>query len=146
MSLTRQHQRYLDANGDVPGDCWRTALANVMEVPRDEVPHFIHVYADAPDDELGNGAWFVESRAWVERERPGWTLKAYEPTWPFWTVAPEGIPQGVILTGQSPRGDWLHCVVADWTTGELVHDPHPAGGGVLSQVDVVALIRKDWIA
>lgn len=32
-----------------------------------------------------------------------------------------------------------------WQTGDLVHDPHPDGGGVLSLVDVVALVRKGWI-
>lgn len=145
--LAAQHQLYLDANGDIPGDCWRTALACVLEMPRDDVPHFIHLHADDPDDEFGNGGWFVASRAWVEEHRPGWTLRAYDPTFPFWTEPgpPPDVPPGMILTGQSPRGDWLHCVVVDWQTGELVHDPYPGGGGVLSLVDVVALVRKEWI-
>ena len=46
-----------------------------------------------------------------------------------------------ILTGKSPRGNFNHAVVA--YNGEVVHDPHPIGGGVESFVDAIWGVRKD---
>ncbi|MDF2508460.1 MAG: hypothetical protein K0Q52_2319 [Microbacterium sp.] len=140
--LRRQHQAILDANGPVPGDCWRTALACLLEVPRDEVPHFIHAHNNEP------GEWWLSSVAWVEHQRPGYTLAAWDPRWPIiqWDgIEPEDAPQWAILTGKSPRGDWQHCVIASARTGQILHDPHPAGGGLRSQDDVAVVVRKEWV-
>jgi len=45
-----------------------------------------------------------------------------------------------ILSGKSPRGDFLHSVVADGLT--IIHDPHPSRAGILTQEDVVVLIPR----
>lgn len=138
--LHRQFQRYTDAEGDPPGDCWRTALACLIQVPRDEVPHFIHEYQGhkvGPRGTLSTPLWWVKSVEWVEQQRPGWTLENYAPRFPVYDG--DG-PSRVIISGQSPRGDWLHAVIADSVTGALVHDPHPSGAGVLDQQEMAALI------
>lgn len=140
LDLERQHQRYTDTTaahlaGDpdaVPGDCWRTALACLLGVPRDEVPHFVHLH---PEE---GPAWWHASVAWVEEQCPGWTLVNIAPAFPVY-LEPEAAPRRALLTGQSPRGDWHHVVVVDAITGGLVHDPFPGGGGVLTQTDVAAL-------
>lgn len=137
--LARQHQRYLEAGGEIPGDCWRTAIACLVEVPRDDVPHFIHEYAG--DDEMST-EWWTQSVAFVEAAVPGWTLVCLAPEFPIYQH-PDDAPRRVIVTGQSPRGDWLHCVIADAATGELVHDPYPGAAGVLTHVEVAALTQKD---
>lgn len=157
ITLREQHQAFTDttaaylAGEDVPpGDCWRTAIACLLEVPRDEVPHFIADYPleDDVDVELGP-QWWQESVAWVEQQMPGWTLRCWTPgNYPFYT--PEqasNAPDRVILTGQSPRGDWPHVVLVDGATGVLAWDPFPGGQGVLEPlVDIIALVRKEWVA
>lgn len=159
LTLREQHQvftdttaAYLAGEDAIPGDCWRTALACLLEVPRDDVPHFIHLYGidgDSEDLDLELGArWWRESVAWVERTRPGWTIRSWTPTgWPFYNGDNLGAPDRVLLTGGSPRGDWLHVVLVDAETGALAHDPFPGGEGVLEPyVDRVALVREEWLA
>ncbi len=46
-----------------------------------------------------------------------------------------------ILSGTSPRGDWLHAVVMQ--DGTIVHDPHPDKTGVTKWVDVTIFIVLD---
>ena len=134
-NLAEQHQAHLEANGPIVGDCWRTAIACLLEVPRDEVPHWIEIYKDQPES-IG---WWYDTVAFVEAARPGWTLTLVRPpSWPIYTH-PQISPARVLLTGQSPRGDWLHVVLADAVTGDLAWDPHPTGGGVLSQVEAAVL-------
>jgi len=142
--LSRQHQKYTDTTaahmaGDpdaIPGDCWRTALACLLEVPRDTVPHFIHLYPDEGSE------WWHASVKWVEEQMPGWTLYNLVPEFPVY-LHPEDSPKKILLTGQSPRGNWQHVVVADALTGELIHDPFPSGAGVLDRLDVAALVTKE---
>lgn len=136
-ALDRQHQRFLERDGDIPGDCWRTAIACLLEIPRDDVPHFIHEHGG--DEESTD--WWYATVAFVEAARPGWTLVCLRPYFPIY-AHPEDGPARVVLTGGSPRGAWLHCVVADAITGELVHDPFPDGTGVTDHVEVSALIGK----
>lgn len=51
-------------------------------------------------------------------------------------------PPGLyILGGKSPRGDFLHAVIARGTT--VVHDPHPSREGVLSHVDGTIFVPLD---
>lgn len=172
QEFTDTTQRYHDGEDVTPGDCWRACLASLLEVPLAEVPHFIHLYPDLPEDadpaelaaearlaERHGARWWRESVAWVQEQRPGWTIASWdrpEPWTPFYNLdwAPElpasvtssGIVPRLILTGPSPRGDWHHSVLVDAQTGELEHDPFPGGEGVLpGPGDRVALVREDWI-
>lgn len=142
VDLARQFQRYTDANGDPPGDCWRTALACLLEVPRDDVPHFIHEYPTRiiamPRGFPSIPEWWVRSVEWVEATRPGWTLENYAPRFPVYDG--DNAPDRVIASGQSPRGDWLHAVIVSARDGSLIHDPHPSGDGVLDHREMQALI------
>lgn len=120
--MTPVDQVHLDGGGlDAPilGDCWRSAIASILSLPRDDVPHFIQ---DARHD--GDAAWLRATQAWLsERGLVG----------TFWSGPPPGFEGYAIATGPSPRGDWLHCVVVHIATTEDpdvmhvqdVHDPHP---------------------
>jgi hypothetical protein len=155
QEYTDTTESYLDGHDVVPGDCWRTALACLLEVPRDDVPHFIHLYeggTGAPGEDVENHPdgprWWRESVAWVERQRPGWTIQAWAPgDWPFYADDAVDAPDRVLLTGRSPRGDWSHVVLVDAKTGALSWDPFPGGQGVLApHVDRVALVRAEGLA
>lgn len=148
----------------VPGDCWRACLASLLEVPLAEVPHFIHLFPDAPPAdpaeaeserrliEMLGPRWWRESVAWVQFHRPGWTLAAWERPNPWHPIYHRDMyEQGllerrVILTAPSPRGAWHHSVIVDAVTADLVHDPFPGGQGVLDGPgDVVCLVKPEWL-
>ena len=51
-------------------------------------------------------------------------------------------PRGLhVLAGGSPRGDYLHAVVARGS--EIVHDPHPSRVGLMDHVDVTLIVPLD---
>lgn len=146
--LRRQHQRHLDTTAAylagekvTPGDCWRTAVACLLEELRDDVPHFIDLYPVDDRNYSEGPMWWQATVAYVEAQRPGWTLENYNPAFPAY-LDPERSPQLVIGTGQSPRGDWFHSVLLDAKTGELFSDPHPSGAGILTVESMAALVTK----
>lgn len=113
------------------GDCWRTAVACLLDMPDPlAVPHFIAL-----------DGWWESTVAWVEIETQGrWTLGAFDPVFPIY-VAPDLSPQFVIGTGPSPRGDFLHAVIVSALDGELIWDPHPSRAGLAGPlVDIAVLL------
>lgn len=116
----------------------RAAFASLLDLPLDEVPHWVDIYINV-DDHVVQEMW-DEVIEFVEAYRPGMTLNWVKAEFPIYT---SGALPYVILTGKSPRGDWNHCVLVDSETGELAWDPHPSGGGVLEPlVDVMCLVTK----
>jgi hypothetical protein len=106
------------------GDCWRTCIASILDLPAEDVPNF----ADANDDQ-----WWAETQAFIET-----TLGAEYGMW-YWPklseVPLEKVETGhLIISGPSPRGNFHHAVVGD-LAGRIVHDPHPSRAG---------LAGKDW--
>lgn len=141
-NYAEQTQEFTNHGEGVVGDCWRTALACLLEIPRAIVPHFALIHKDDSEDD--NHAWWWSSVQFVEKAKPGWTLVCLSPSFPVYNF-PRTAPKRVVLTGKSPRGDWFHCVIADAVTGEIVWDPHPSHDGILSVIEVSALthIQKD---
>lgn len=104
------------------GDCDRTCLASFLGVEPTDVPHFFGMEDADPH---------FASHKWLEKR--GLARIAFAPKegeHAYW------IPSGpFIAVGKSPRGDWLHAVVARvvaWEPlrWELVHDPHPSREGI----------------
>jgi hypothetical protein len=96
-----------------------------LEIPLDEVPYFM---GDKPPGETND--WFRGFLDWL-RPRGYWAIPLQVGN--GWT--PEGL---CILSGKSPRGDWLHSVIADGLS--VAHDPHPSRAGIETMVDVVVLV------
>jgi len=130
--LVRHHQLVLadparadghDATGE-PGDCWRTAVACLLGLHPADVPNIVRYHSNM--DEL---------RFWLE-DYAGLDY-GVTPGPEFVLEHPDLYPPGqlFIATGQSPRGDWLHCAIVDAAL-ELVHDPHPSGAGILDVREV----------
>lgn len=101
--------------GERTGNCLAACIASIFECSIDEVGPF------SPD------GWHDDLARWLApRGFFPICLSLAAETWR---------PQGLyVLAGRSPRGDFLHAVVARGR--EIVHDPHPDRTGVLSHVDV----------
>jgi len=105
-----------DIFGNLKGNCFQAAVASILELPLEDVPHvMIH------DD------WDVRLHEWLSQFN-------------LWTVAVDAkiakeynhIPAGYhLISGQSPRGDFWHTVVG--YQGEMVHDPHPSRDGLTEE-------------
>lgn len=139
MSPSYPHQAYLAQRPDgrtldgTPGDCYRTCVAILVDQDRDAVPHAV-LFGDSCDDVI---------RRHVRATRPGWDLGWYLPTpWPLYADPDQAAPcqQLAIATGPSPRGPFLHCVVVDAFTGDLVHDPHPSGAGLAGDITTIDVL------
>lgn len=123
-------------------ECFRCCLASIFEVPLERMPFF---GADlmGPEGEVPETEFAVtqerELQDWLEKRGVGFKrIHLVEEG-----DAPQRVPWGTcIAEGPGPRGVY-HAVV--WQVpgvidlgaprpgryGEVVHDPHPSGGGLL---------------
>ncbi|ONI65642.1 hypothetical protein CSIV_05020 [Microbacterium sp. CSI-V] len=92
----------------IPGDCMRSAVASLLDLPTEAVPHF--ALFDAP------GAWYQAFMLWLG----GRDLIVR----PRRAADVDGL---CLAIGMSPRGV-EHVVV--WGPDGLIHDPHPSGAGI----------------
>ncbi len=92
----------------IPGDCMRTAVASLLDLPIEAVPHF--VLFDEP------GAWFEAFNLWLRGR--GLYVKP---------LRAGHVDRECLALGMSPR-DVEHIVV--WGPDGLVHDPHPSRAGI----------------
>lgn len=123
---------YHDPENGVYGDCHRAALASLLDLPLDAVPHFMHGLG--PDDgEAFNDAQeaFLRTRGLtpiifpIDDERNG--LEAV-------LIALESYNPGVyyLLGGSSANGTG-HTVVAGG--GKIVHDPARDDSGIVGPME-----------
>lgn len=123
------HTQTIFGNGDdgaTPGNCTQAALASLLDLPLDQVPHII-LFHD----------WYKATKLFLDGR--GKKLRVYvapgevRDYWEHIGVevadldrAPSG--QMMLAMGTSNNGPWLHIVV--WKSGELVHDSHPNRTGI----------------
>lgn len=130
MTPHTQDQLYDPTRPDHRGNCWQTVIASVLDLPLDEVPHFVQ-------DEVDHGMdfawhWWNRTLNWL-RER-GLRL---DPCYGL-----DGAPGDyVLVSGKSPRaGGTIHHVVV-YRDGAMVHDPHPDRTGLTTIDHVGHVIR-----
>jgi hypothetical protein len=93
----------------VRGNCWRAAIASLLEIGIDSMPAF---------EDAGH-RMFSDTRTWAMNE--GYSVFAYDADKPPASYA--------IAFGQSPRRfDSDHAIVVE--DGVMVHDPHPSSEGL----------------
>lgn len=99
----------------VPGNCFQAALAGILGISINAVPHFAL---------LGTHHWLNCAIAWLTVEHNVETDTINSP-------ADEGYIQlkYCMLRGQTKRGTY-HAVIGEAATGEMVHDPHPSREGL----------------
>ena len=101
--------------GGKEGNCMQAAIASILELPLDEVPHLMLYSVDD---------WWGKYEEWAKQ-------LGLQPI----GIDPNGDwkPKGWhLIIGGSPRGDFDHVVVG--FAGEPVHDPYPEGGCELTEV------------
>lgn len=106
------------------GNCYQAAIASVLELTLDDVPHF--AMQCGPHYEDHGPVWWRAATTWAYEqglELQWLPIKDYRiPRDADWRLS-------AIASGPSPRGTFLHTVVVD-SIGELLHDPHPSGAGL----------------
>lgn len=123
------------------GDCWRAGIASILGCPISEVPHFVRDYPQSENDDTAR--WFEETRRWLT-ENYQLTVLYYDNPDAIraeYRAEPSAYPH-ILIDGQSPRGDFLHVVVGDAITGEIVHDPHPSRVGLATITGAFVLTRN----
>lgn len=110
--------------GEERGNCLQAAIASLFEVDLVEVPHFV-----AHED------WWGCLDGWLAERN----LLA------VWVKDGHEIPWGIdyLAVGTSPRGSFKHVVIE--RNGELVHDPHPSGDGLVEREGIYYLVARDLV-
>ena len=114
IPLTQTHFYGGKEKGITRGNCWQTCIASLLELPLEDVPHFVDI------DEQGGQDWWQHTLEWL-------LYKGYA----MYTPDEHPAEGYYLVTGKSPRGDYYHVVI--YEGGNMVHDPHPSGAGVLTE-------------
>lgn len=134
-----------DPNG--PGNCFSACVASVLECDLAELPdeaeivkrlkvEFAGQWESWPDRFKWGKSW---AQLWVETNNflRGRGLAMLEVQGPFLSEMPDVYS---IVSGKSPRGLEHACVGRGL---EIVHDPHPDGGGVADERTYVIFVAID---
>lgn len=108
----------------IGGNCFSACIASILEVGIEDVPLFVR-----------KGRWYGQYRSWLRTHGLdflaviGWSKSDIK-----------YIPSVYsIVSGMGARG-LLHAVV--YFDSEMVHDPHPEGGGVKDIIDWIYIVPK----
>lgn len=114
-------QQILHGEGEENGDCLRAAVASLLCLSIDQVPHFL-----SKDNENREDHWWDLMSRWLHARGLTMVNVPYREDW----VSDWLRNAYYLLAGPSPRfPKELHQVVARGT--EVVHDPHPDRTGIL---------------
>lgn len=131
MLAQKQKFRHDPENG-VFGDCFRTVLACLLDMPRDDVPHFFDGLHDAaiPDDKQ------KAVRDWLLSKGYGKVAVAFDSK--FGVSAILNVMGTIncdvlwMLSGRSETG-CNHVVIC--RGGEIIHDPSLTDAGIIGPCD-----------
>lgn len=113
----------------IRGDCYRACIASILELPLEEVPHFMQIDVDTKEYYLGHVQNWLLEKGMFMMSLPEEINEYYK-----WIID-EKYPGYVIASGVSPRqpeGKTLHHAVV-MKSGKIVHDPHPSREGLVGE-------------
>jgi hypothetical protein len=111
--------------GDPDGNCWNAVLASLLECPLEGIPF-----------EVGRDPGYWQKYSQWLLSAYGLVLLDFRANWPKQSPL---VPKGHHgMSGPGPR-DLVHSVVG--LNGRILHDPHPAGGGLLRVERYEILVR-----
>jgi hypothetical protein len=106
------------------GNCLQASVASLLELPLEAVPHWV-------EEAARPGQWYTDFNNWFVREyRLVPHIVGAKTHYP-----PEGVY--CLAWGKSARG-LDHSVV--YKNAEIVHDPHPEGGGLVDIEQFVVFV------
>lgn len=115
-------------NDGMPGDCFRAALASLLGLRVDEVPHFV-LYL----------SWWEETRRWLQSRGQDLAYAQHgDDMHQRWCASEPSTP--VVVSGPSPRGDFWHAAVG-LVDGTVLWDPHPSRAGLRGVEEFFVLVR-----
>jgi len=154
-----QHQRFMaQAAPEHRGDCWRTAIAILLGLDRDDVPNFIEA-----DYWVGATEEWLAERGWLWRDVPiasfltgaarmpdhGWVIVngVTRRSADHWRSEQPWALHFRTLTANAPSGTGLihHSVVMRHDLGEFI-DPHPDASGIHAPTEVSLIYRDEAMA
>lgn len=120
--MTPVKQEFLhDPSNGVYGDCQRAVIASLLDLPIQEVPHFL---GESKNDSIGYWGLlqdFLRSKGYA------WLVVPPKSGAAFFGAEYESIYHEI--SGPSPRGNGVtHAVVG--CDGQIVFDPHPSNAGL----------------
>lgn len=112
MTPVNQSKLYC-SDGIHNGNCYAACLASLLNVPLWMVPPF--------EDMFARVGWRARVQEWLRRlfDLEQARIEGHNPA---------ALPEFYIANGLSKRGVH-HSVI--YSAGELVHDPHPSGDGIV---------------
>lgn len=112
--------------GDAEGNCFAACIASLMELDIADVPDFSQV----KDKDNNPIHWLdaVDKWLWDRGMRMIVALPEYYPDNCYY-----------MAWGKSPRG-FEHSVL--YYNGEMKHDPHPDGTGIVQVVDIAYFVQR----
>lgn len=119
------HKQTIFTGSGRPGNCVQAALASILDLELDEVPHFLETASSPEEWELAFQAWLHERRIFIAR---------YSSEWIF--------PCLYLASGTTKRNPnvWHMVVMQD---GKLIHDPHPENTGLVQVKQIRLLVPYD---
>lgn len=123
-----------------PGDnqCLRHAVASLFELTLEEVPFFGGQYA-FDDEARANGLYGIQQ----DRDLDAWLAERGIERRTLFDYPGSAKPWGLCLAyGETIRGTY-HAVVWDAAKGEMAHDPHPSGAGLVKPDEFVCFVVVD---
>lgn len=129
---------------DRKGDCFAACLASLLEIPLEEVPNFRDLQEQPGGKDM---VWQADEWLREKHSKRFLGIEIYHPGGGERTdicllnrLFCANQNEFVLLSGESPRKNVdgskkYHCVIgkADCWGFEVVHDPHPEGGGIVGQ-------------
>lgn len=117
-----------DPDAGLIGDCFRCSVASILELPAEEVPHFMEA-----DWRRKDPAWYADFHRWLAPRGLAyldWEIHPdyFGPQWFEQIVLDGGFDVHHVMCGVGPSGE-LHAVVG--RNGVMVHDPHPRRSGLV---------------
>lgn len=113
------------ANGSY-GDCFRAVMASILELDRDDVPHFFDGGVSAETGFQVLDEWL--SRAGLTYVETAYPARDFFDAVDFVKVASASYPGLFLIVGGSVTTSVNHVVIAK--DGETVHDPAVNGSGL----------------
>jgi len=109
--------------GQKRGSCLKTCVACILDIPMSKVPNF---------NAYGSGWWGVLWR-WFKKQGYSVLVPAYDKK-----LVPKNKPY--IVTGISPRGNFMHAVI--YKNFKPYHDPHPDNTFIEGSPLYIYVIKK----